>query len=81
MDTRILIVKHDSSPDVNEADKMRQDLLKKGLGYYEYRTISDTAWSQMRSHVEEIGWKMHRIIVDGNAKRVVKMPSKLSDEQ
>lgn len=71
----------DSSTDLNEADKMRQDLLKKGLSYYEFRCISDTAWGQMRSHIEKIGWKMDRLKVDGNDQRIVRMPSKLIDEQ
>lgn len=71
----------DSSTDLNEADKMRQDLLTKGLGYYEFRCISDTSWGQMRNHLEKSGWKVEWLKVDGNDQRIVKMPSKLIDEQ
>lgn len=67
--------------DPNEEDKMRQDLLTKGLSYHEFRCIYDTAWSQMHRHLERSGWKEERLEVDGNDQRIVKMPSKLIDEQ
>ncbi len=67
----------DSSKDEEEADNMRKELLIKGLDYYDYRCISDTAWAQMSIHLKNEGWEFELTVIDGKCERIVKMPSKL----
>lgn len=67
----------DSSKDDEEADKMRKELLIKGLEYYDYRCISDTAWARMSIYLKDKGWESELTKINGEYERIVKMPSKL----
>lgn len=67
----------DSSLSSESADKMRKELFCKGLTYYDYRCISDTAWAQMSIHLRKEGWEFELTKIDGRNERIVRMPSKL----
>lgn len=60
-----------------EVDKIKDELLSKGLEYYDYRWIFDTAWAEMTIHLRNEGWEFELIEIDGKFKSIVKMPSKL----
>ena len=70
----------DSLTASESADKMRKELFERGLTYYDYRCVSDTAWAQMSIHLRKEGWEFALTDIDGKSERIVKMPSKLKSE-
>ena len=70
----------DSSIASESADKMRKELFGRGLTYYDYRCVSDTAWALLLNHNKKEGWEFELTEIDGKTARIVKMPSKLKSE-
>ena len=64
-----------------KSEEMRKELLSKGLEYYDFRCIYDTAWGKLTDHLRGNGWEFELVEnSDGDYDRIVKMPSKLSSE-
>ena len=64
--------------DSADSDKMIGELAKKGIDYYHYRCISDSAWEQLADHLRNEGWEFKLVEVDGGKfERRVNIPSKL----